>query len=122
MRKKRLMAIILICSLTLSFLPQSEVGATEIMTETEDEEENLQPDSSSAADETQSPEESDETEVVILQDPDSAEADGENDAIEIENDTSEEYQEESSVQNATAGNYTYSVSSGEITITKYSGT
>lgn len=122
MRKKRLMAIILICSLTLSFLPQSEVGATEIMTETEDEEENLQPDSSSAADETQSPEESDETEVVILQDPDSAEADGVNDAIEIENDTSEEYQEESSVQNATAGNYTYSVSSGEITITKYSGT
>ena len=65
MRKKRLMAIILICSLTLSFLPQSEVGATEIMTETEDEEENLQPDSSSAADETQSPEESDETDRYL---------------------------------------------------------
>lgn len=122
MRKKGLMAIILICSLMLSFLPQSEVGATEIMTETEGREENLQLDSSSAADETQSPEESDETEVVILQDPDSAEADGEDDAVETENDASAEYQEESSAQNATAGNYTYSVSSGEITITKYSGT
>src|SRR5699024_5517857 len=44
------------------------------------------------------------------------------DAIETENDTSEVYQEESSVQNATAGDYTYSVSSGKITITKYNGT
>ena len=37
MRKKRLMAIILICSLTLSFLPQSEVRAVNVVGETEAE-------------------------------------------------------------------------------------
>ena len=122
MQKDRVVAIILILSFILSFLPQSEVRAVDTMAETEYQEEKGETDSSSGTDEIRDSEKSNETESVIQQDSGISEPDVQDDAIEIENDTSEEYQEESSVQNATAGNYTYSVSSGEITITKYSGT
>ena len=124
MRKNRSVAIILILSFILSFLPQSEVRAvdTDTMAETEYQEEKEETDSSSGTDAIRDSEKSSETESVIQQDSGISEPDVQDDAIETENDTSEEYQEESSVQNVTAGDYTYSMSSGKITITKYNGT
>ena len=124
MRKNRPIAIILTLSFILSFLPQSEVRAvdTDTMAETEYQEEKEETDSSSGTDEIRDSEKSNETEPVIQQDSGISEPDVQDDAIETENDTSEVYQEESSVQNATTGDYTYSVSSGKITITKYNGT
>ena len=124
MRKNRSVAIILILSFILSFLPQSEVRAvdTDTMAETEYQEEKEETDSSSGTDEIWDSEKPNETESVIQQDSGISEPDVQDDAIETENDTSEEYQEESSVQNVTAGDYTYSMSSGKITITKYNGT
>lgn len=136
MRKKRMLAIILIFSLVFSFLPQSEMRAADtdnIITpdsgtsfqETEgSKEEGGEPgrDSSSSNNEISNSEESSETESVIQQDSDTTEADVSDDATETENDASEDYQEGISVQNITAGEYTYSQSNGQITITKYNGT
>ncbi|MBS5398378.1 MAG: leucine-rich repeat protein [Lachnospiraceae bacterium] len=122
MRKNRPIAIILTLSFILSFLPQSEVRAVDTMAETEYQEEKGEIYSSSGTDETRDSGKSNETESVIQQDSGTSEPDIQDDAAETENDASEEYQEESSVQNATAGDYTYSVSSGKITITKYNGT
>lgn len=120
MRKNRLAAIILIFSLLLSLLPQSGVRAVDDMTEaeakTEYQGEDSETGSSSGIDETQNSEESSETESAVQQ------AEEQDDVDETENDVSEEYQKESSVQNAAAGDYTYSQSNGKITITKYSGT
>lgn len=124
MRKNRVAAVVLILSLILSFLPQSEVRAVDTMavTEAEYQEEEAETDGSSDTDVTQNLEKSDESGVVIQQDSDISELDVQDGVAETENADSEEYQEESSVQNATAGDYTYSVSSGKITITKYNGT
>ena len=70
MRKKRSVAIILILSFILSFLPQSEVRAvdTDTMAETEDQEEKEETDSSSGNDEIWDSEKPNETESVIQHD------------------------------------------------------
>ena len=96
MRKNRSVAIILILSFILSFLPQSEVRAvdTDTMAETEYQEEKEETDSSSGTDEIWDSEKPNETESVIQQDSGISEPDVQDDAIETENDTSEEYQEE----------------------------
>ena len=135
MRKNRVVAVVLSFSLLLSFLPQSEVRAVNVVGETEAEteyqEEIEETDNSSDTEEagrssdtgeTQDAEKTDEAESVIQQDSGISETEIQEDMNETENNASEEYEEESSVQDATAGNYTYSVSSGKITITKYNGT
>lgn len=124
MRKNRPVVIILILSLILSFLSHSEVSAVSIVkteAKTEQVEEVTETDNSSGNDGTQNLEEPNETEAVIQKSSDISESDKQDSMTETENDISEEYQEGSSVQNATAGNYTYSQSNGKITITKYSG-
>ena len=124
MRKNRPVVIILILSLILSFLSHSEVSAVSIVeteAKTEQVEEVTETDNSSGNDGTQNLEELNETEAVIQKSSDISESDKQDSMTETENDISEEYQEGSSVQNATAGNYTYSQSNGKITITKYSG-
>lgn len=129
MRKNKLVAIILILSLILSFLPQSEVRAVNTMdstaeteVKTENQEEEMEADRSSSTDETKNSEEGDETESVIQQDSDTSEPNVHDDVAETEANNPEEYREESSVQNVTTGDYSYSQSNGKITITKYSGT
>ena len=122
MRKNRPVSIILILSLMLSLLPQSDARAAEAIAEAETQKTETETDSSSSTDGIQDSEESDEPEAVTQQASSSSESDAQDNAIETENDSSEEYQDGSSVQNATAGDYTYSVSGGKITITKYSGT
>lgn len=135
MRRNRVVAVVLTFSLLLSFLPQSEVRAVNVVGETEAETEyqegieetdnssdTEEADKSSDTDETQDAEKNDEAESVIQQDSSISETEIQEDTNETENNASEEYEEESSVQDATAGNYTYSVSSGKITITKYNGT
>ena len=103
MRKNKAVAIVLILSLILSFLPQSEVWAVDTMAETEYQKEKEETDSSSGTDEIRDSEKSNETESVIQQDSGISELDVQDDAIETENDTREEYQEGSAGQNATAG-------------------
>lgn len=122
MRKNRPVSIILILSLMLSLLPQSDARAAEAIAEAETQKTETETDSSSSTDGIQDSEEFDEPEAVTQQASSSSESDAQDNATETENDSSEEYQDGSSVQNATAGDYTYSVSGGKITITKYSGT
>jgi hypothetical protein len=125
MKRNKLIAIIVVLSFMLCFLPQKNVMAQDTInkatSEAEYDERSAEMENVSDADEEQNvkQEEAGSNEQLT---PDTAEQDTTENSIDMENDNVEEYQEESSTQNATTGNYTYSESNGEITITKYSGT